>query len=89
MTSLTAQQAEFAGLAELAQFVQSRPPAQPERRYHRFRSRTDSQLPSAAQPPSTERQCPLIKLLSLSSARNAMADANTMTKRATNLSVYA
>ena len=42
---------------------------------HAFRRRNDSQLPSLAQPPSTERVWPLMKLLSIGSARNAMARA--------------
>ena len=44
-------------------------------RSYRFRSRSDSQLPSALQPPSTASAWPLTKPLSISSARKAIARA--------------
>ena len=44
-------------------------------RHYRFRRRSDSQLPSALHPPSTDKAWPLTKPLSSSSARKAMARA--------------
>ena len=41
----------------------------------RWRRRNDSHLPSAVQPPSTTRVCPLMKALSRASAKNAIARA--------------
>src|SRR5215469_3939618 len=45
---------------------------------YRWRSRNDSQLPSAVQPPSTTNVCPFTKPLALSSARNRIASAMSM-----------